>query len=64
MIVSKQSDGVSLIIDDALGNTDPERLQAMGAVLDVAGRDCQIIIMTSMPERYRYAGTARIERMR
>jgi DNA repair exonuclease SbcCD ATPase subunit len=63
MIVSKHSDGVSLIIDDALGNTDPERLQAMGAVLDVAGRDCQIIIMTSMPERYRYAGTARIERM-
>jgi DNA repair exonuclease SbcCD ATPase subunit len=63
MIVSKHSDGVSLIIDDALGNTDPERLQAMGAVLDVAGRDCQIIIMTSMPERYRYAGTARIEQM-
>jgi len=52
--------GVPVILDDALGYSDPQRLQEMGAVLSRAGRDTQIIILTCMPERYRYVGSAQV----
>jgi uncharacterized protein YhaN len=55
---------VPLIIDDALGNTDPERLEGMAAVLSVAGRECQIIVLTCYPERYRHVATAEIVNIR
>ena len=45
-------DGAPLIVDDALGFSDPERLRRMGAVLSVAGRCCQIILLTCYPQRY------------
>ncbi len=48
--------GVPLVVDDALGATDQARLEAMGAVLRVASRDSQTIILTCAPERYLYAG--------
>lgn len=56
--------GVPLIIDDALGNTDPARLERMGAVLSVGARDCQIIVLTCYPERYRAVANARVETLR
>ncbi len=52
--------GVTVIVDDALGYSDPERLQEMGAVLSRAGRETQIVVLTCMPERYRYVGNARV----
>lgn len=55
--------GVPVILDDALGYSDPERLQEMGAVIARAGRDTQIIILTCMPERYRYIGSASVLRL-
>src|SRR3989339_250211 len=50
MIVAKDG-GTPVILDDALGYTDQERLKLMGAVLAVAAKECQIIIFTCGPER-------------
>ena len=55
--------GVPIILDDALGNSDPQRLEAMGAVLAVAGRQSQIIVLTCQPGRYEHVGGAQIVRM-
>ncbi len=62
MLVGKDGQGVPVIIDDALGFSDPERLKAMGAVLDQAGKECQILILTCYPERYGAVGTAEVLR--
>jgi uncharacterized protein YhaN len=59
MIVSKDG-GVPVIIDDALGYTDSKRLEAMGAVLALAGKECQIVILTCMPDRYQCVGGAKV----
>lgn len=57
-IVSKNG-GVPLVLDDALSSTDPERLQAMGAILSVASREGQTIVLTCFPEHYAHVATAR-----
>ena len=57
MIVS-QNGGMPLILDDALGYTDPGRLRLMGAVLAKAAKDCQIVIFTCVPDRYANIGEA------
>jgi len=62
MTVSKDG-GASLILDDALGYTDPERLKLMGAVLAKAGKECQIIILTCVPDRYNNIGEATVVRL-
>ncbi len=54
-IVSKDG-GVPLVLDDALGSTDPERFAAMGAVLRIASQGMQTIILTCAPERYVHMG--------
>ena len=45
--------GAPLIFDDALGNSETQRLERLGAVLDTAGRRAQIIVLTCDPDRYR-----------
>jgi len=60
-IVSKQG-GVPLIIDDALGFSDPARLESMGAAIAAAGRDCQIILLTCTPGRFAHVGNATLIR--
>lgn len=47
------ADGVPLILDDALGYTDPGRLASMAQVLGTSGGDAQIIVLTCTPDRYR-----------
>jgi len=59
MIVAKNG-GTPVILDDALGYTDPERLKLMGAVLAVAAKECQIVIFTCVPERYAFIGEATV----
>lgn len=59
MIVAKDG-GTPVILDDALGYTDPERLKLMGAVLAVAAKECQIVIFTCVPERYAFIGEAAV----
>ncbi|WP_405236047.1 AAA family ATPase [Lentisalinibacter orientalis] len=58
-IVAEQG-GVPLIIDDALGFSDPTRLETMGAAIAAAGRDCQIIILTCTPGRFAHVGSGQV----
>lgn len=58
-IVSSHN-GMPLLLDDALGFSDAERLRAMGLVLATAARDTQVIVFTCMPERYRHVGNATV----
>jgi uncharacterized protein YhaN len=60
-IVSKQG-GVPLIVDDALGFSDPSRLKTMGAAIASAGHDCQIILLTCTPGRFTHVGNAQVVR--
>ena len=57
-IVSPDSGGAPVIIDDALGWSDPERLQRMGAAFAAASEQCQVIILTCTPGRYAHIGNA------
>ena len=61
-IVAEQG-GVPLIIDDALGFSDPSRLETMGAAIAAAGRECQIVILTCTPGRFKHVGSAEVVRM-
>lgn len=48
---------VPVVIDDALGSTDPSRLQLMSTLITEMGKNCQVIVLTCMPQRYeRVAG--------
>jgi len=60
-IVSTQG-GVPLIIDDALGFSDPSRLETMGAAISAAGKQSQIIILTCTPGRFMHVGNADVVR--
>jgi len=46
------ADGVPVILDDALGWSDPTRLEAMGSLLARAGQTNQVILLTCTPDRY------------
>ncbi len=52
--------GAPVIFDDALGWTDPGRLDRMGAAISTAADDCQVIILTCVPNRYSSVGKARV----
>jgi hypothetical protein len=50
-LVTKE-DTVPVVVDDALGFTDPERLAKMGEVFDTVGAHGQVIVLTCSPDRY------------
>lgn len=56
-LVAKE-DSVPVVIDDALGFTDPDRLVKMGTVFDAVGGDGQVIVLTCSPQRYQSVGAA------
>lgn len=58
--IMAEDGGTPLVLDDALGNTDAERLKTMGAVLARCAREAQIIIFTCMPSRYSDVGEAKV----
>ncbi|MBW0015906.1 AAA family ATPase [Mycobacterium sp.] len=45
-------DTVPVVVDDALGFTDPDRLAKMGKVFDTVGAHGQVIVLTCSPDRY------------
>ncbi|MDF0530334.1 AAA family ATPase [Tsukamurella sp. 8F] len=45
-------DGAPVLIDDALGHSDPERLAAMCEAIAAAGRDAQVIVFSCDAERF------------
>ncbi len=55
--------GAPVIIDDAFGYSDTSRLERLGAVLALAGRQSQVIVLTCTPERYRNVGSAKVVRL-
>ncbi len=57
-IVSPDGGGAPVIIDDALGWSDPERLDRMGAAISSSSGECQVIILTCTPGRYAKIGNA------
>ena len=59
-LVTKE-DSVPVVIDDALGFTDADRLVKMGAVFNAVGGDGQVIVLTCSPQRY--AGVADAHRI-
>ena len=62
-IVSPEDGGVPVIIDDALGWSDPQRLRTMGAAIATAGKKCQVILLTCTPGRYCHIEGAQVERL-
>ncbi|MEH3129761.1 MAG: AAA family ATPase [Mycolicibacterium neoaurum] len=58
-LVAKE-DTVPVVIDDALGFTDPDRLTKMAAVFDAVGGDGQVIVLTCSPDRYAAIDDARL----
>ncbi len=57
------ADGVPVVIDDALGHSDPERLARLGAVFTAAtagGAAGQVVVLTCTPERYHGVGAATV----
>ena len=50
-LVAKE-DTVPVVVDDALGFTDPDRLAKMGEVFDSVGEHGQVIVLTCSPDRY------------
>ena len=59
-IVSPDGGGAPVVLDDALGWSDPERLERMGAAIAAAGRECQVIVLTCTPGRYSHVGNAKV----
>ena len=47
---------VPVIIDDALGSTDPTRLQRMSTLFSRMGDTGQVIVLTCVPQRYERVG--------
>lgn len=58
-----EADGVPVIIDDALGYSDPGRLRRLSAVFGTAAARSQVILMTCSPDRYRAIGSATVIRI-
>jgi uncharacterized protein YhaN len=54
--------GVPFILDDALGWSDPDHLQRIGAALTVGSQDCQVIAITCTPGRYQHVDAAKVVR--
>jgi AAA ATPase domain len=50
-LVAKE-DSVPILIDDALGFTDPQRLVKMATVFNTLGERGQVIVLTCTPSRY------------
>ncbi|GAB11509.1 hypothetical protein GOARA_076_00190 [Gordonia araii NBRC 100433] len=51
-VLVDEADGVPVIIDDALGHSDSDRVAQMAQVLTSAGENAQVIVLTCAPERY------------
>ncbi|MEJ5915670.1 AAA family ATPase [Pseudokineococcus sp. 1T1Z-3] len=55
--------GVPVLVDDALGSSDPRRVEGMARALTQAGRSCQVVVLTCEPRRYRDVAVARTQRL-
>lgn len=51
-LVADGETSVPVFVDDALGSTDPGRLDRMAALFSQAGRSSQVFVLTCVPQRY------------
>lgn len=56
-------EGAPVILDDALGWTDPGRVERMGTAISAASKHAQVIILTCTPKRYAAVGNASVIRL-
>jgi uncharacterized protein YhaN len=52
--------GVPVILDDALGNTDPQRLRALAPAFSAAAKRAQVVVLASSPDRFAMVGDANV----
>lgn len=55
--------GMPLLLDDALGFTDAERLEPLAALLAQAGKVGQVVLLTCTPERFAQVGGTTVVEM-
>ncbi|MGD0985279.1 MAG: AAA family ATPase [Acidimicrobiales bacterium] len=55
--------GVPVVLDDALGNSDPDRLRDLAPAFSAAAKQAQVIVLTCTPERYARVGDAKVIRL-
>ncbi|MCL6596873.1 MAG: AAA family ATPase [Firmicutes bacterium] len=66
-LAAADGEGVPLVLDDAFGYSDPDRLERLGSVLRDVADGGQVILLTCVPDRYRWVSGAtfvRVERDR
>ncbi|WKK61321.1 AAA family ATPase [Corynebacterium sp. P3-F1] len=51
--------GVPVVVDDALGATDPQRLALMNALFSQVGENSQVFVLTCFPQRFDRVAAAR-----
>ena len=51
---------VPVVVDDALGATDPERLARMNSLFTQVGKSAQVIVLTCFPQRFDRVAAARV----
>ena len=53
--------GAPVILDDAFGFADPERLAALNVILGRIGETAQVVLLTCQPDRFaRVGGASRV----
>lgn len=62
MLVAEDG-GAPVILDDTLGWTDATRLTQMAAAISLAGRRCQVVVLTCNPGRFAGIGGAHVVRL-
>lgn len=51
---------VPVIVDDALGATDPTRLELMNSLFNQVGRESQVFVLTCFPQRFDRVSVAKV----
>ena len=51
--------GAPVVLDDAFGFADPERLNALNVILGTVGQSAQVILLTCQPDRFARLGGAK-----
>jgi DNA repair exonuclease SbcCD ATPase subunit len=63
LVGGQDGEGAPVILDDALGWTDPDRVERMGTAISATSQDVQVIILTCTPKRYAAVGNASVIRL-
>lgn len=61
--LAAQQGGVPVVLDDAFGFADPDRLERMGALLGRVAATCQVVLLTCDPARARNFPGATVVRL-